>query len=51
VRFTSAEPLVTRVQVEHSGWERLGGDGLERRNEYANGWPAVLTAFVGSSAG
>ena len=51
VRFSSAEPLVTRVQIEHAGWERLGGQGIERRNEYASGWPAVLAAFVGSDAG
>ena len=50
VRFTSTEPLVTRVQLEHSGWERLGSEGLERRGEYASGWPAVLVAFVGSDA-
>ncbi|HEX7263512.1 MAG TPA: SRPBCC domain-containing protein [Candidatus Dormibacteraeota bacterium] len=45
VQFTSKEPLVTRVQLEHAGWERLGGQGLERRNEYANGWPTVLAVF------
>ena len=51
VQFTAEEPLVTRVQLLHSHWERLGDDGLMRRNEYANGWPAVLAAFVESSAG
>lgn len=50
VRFTSQEPLVTRVQMEHSGWERLGSEGLERRNDYASGWPAVLAAFVESGS-
>jgi uncharacterized protein YndB with AHSA1/START domain len=50
VQFTSQEPSVTRVQVEHSGWERLGAEGRDRRNEYANGWPAVLAAFVESTA-
>ena len=50
VRFSSIEPLVTRVQLEHSGWERLGAEGFERRNEYANGWPAVLAALIGSGA-
>lgn len=51
VKFTSKEPLVTRVQLVHSGWERLGGDGLELRNQYSNGWPAVLAAFVDSNDG
>ncbi len=50
VQFTSREPLVTQVQVEHSGWERLGAEGMDWRNEYANGWPAVLAAFVESTA-
>ena len=50
VLFTPTEPMVTRVQVEHSGWERLGVEGLGRRNEYASGWPSVLAAFVGSGA-
>lgn len=50
VRFASHEPLVTRVQLEHAGWERLGADGRAPRNGYANGWPAVLAAFVESSA-
>src|SRR5579864_5841206 len=49
VRFTSVAPAVTRVQVEHSRWERLGDAGLQRRNDYANGWPAVLAAFVDST--
>lgn len=48
VLFTSDEPLATRVQVEHSGWEHMS-DGLVRRNEYANGWPAVMGAFVGAA--
>lgn len=51
VQFTQEEPLVTRVQVEHSGWELLGRAGIELRNGYANGWPAVLAAFVESNAG
>ena len=51
VSFTANEPLVTRVQLEHSHWERLGGQGLELRNQYASGWPAVLAAFVDVNAG
>lgn len=46
VRFTRQEPSVTRVQVEHAGWERLGSLGLERRNQYADGWPAVIAAYT-----
>lgn len=48
VRFESQGPSLTRVEVEHAGWERLGEVGLDRRNEYSNGWPAVLAAFAAS---
>lgn len=47
VVFTAVEPSLTRIQLVHSGWERLGNIGLERRNEYLNGWPAVLAALPG----
>lgn len=50
VLFTPVEPSVTRVQLVHAGWERLGGIGQERRDQYLNGWPAVLAAFVESTA-
>jgi uncharacterized protein YndB with AHSA1/START domain len=40
VTFT-AEAGGTRVVVEHRGFE-----SLERRDEYANGWPLVLERFA-----
>ena len=49
VKFTAVEPSVTRVQLVHSAWERLGSIGLESRNQYLNGWPAVLAALVDST--
>jgi hypothetical protein len=46
VHFVAEEPSITPVDVEHSGWELLGGAGQQHRNGYANGWPTVLSAFV-----
>jgi uncharacterized protein YndB with AHSA1/START domain len=46
VRFVVEEPSITRVEVEHSGWELLGAAGQMQRDGYANGWPAVLSAFA-----
>jgi uncharacterized protein YndB with AHSA1/START domain len=45
----SVEGDQTRVDVEHAAWERLGEAGLGFRTEYANGWPAVLAAYVAAA--
>ena len=41
VRFT---PVAggTRVDLEHSGWERLGAKGAAARNNYDGGWVVVF---------
>lgn len=36
----------TRVEVEHRGWERLGEDERQIREEYVQGWPIVLGRFA-----
>jgi uncharacterized protein YndB with AHSA1/START domain len=46
VQFIAEEPAITRVDVEHSGWELLGAAGQVQRDGYANGWPSVLAAFA-----
>ncbi len=46
VCFIAEDARTTRVELEHRGWERLGAIGLERRDGYLNGWPAVLGNFV-----
>jgi uncharacterized protein YndB with AHSA1/START domain len=45
VRFT-AEGAQTRVELEHRGWERLGGDGERKRNAYDGGWRGVLDEYT-----
>jgi uncharacterized protein YndB with AHSA1/START domain len=36
----------TRVDIEHTGWERLGARGPERRRGNQAGWAAVLPHYV-----
>jgi uncharacterized protein YndB with AHSA1/START domain len=49
VRFVAVEPDHTRVELEHRGWARLGGQGPRSRASYGRGWPAVLQAFAGTA--
>jgi uncharacterized protein YndB with AHSA1/START domain len=49
VRFTALEPDHTRVELEHRGWERLGGEAAQARAGYVGGWPIVLDAFAGTA--
>ena len=46
VRFVAEDGSVTRVEVEHRAWERLGTAAGESREQYANGWPTVLACFA-----
>ena len=46
VRFVVEDTNLTRVEIEHRAWERLGSTGRESREQYANGWPTVLTCFA-----
>lgn len=41
IRF-SAEAGGTRVELEHRGWQALGGAAREARESYEGGWEAVL---------
>jgi uncharacterized protein YndB with AHSA1/START domain len=45
VRFTP-QGDVTRVELEHRNWERLGESGRDRRDSYASGWDPVLERYV-----
>jgi uncharacterized protein YndB with AHSA1/START domain len=45
VRF-APEGAGTRVELEHRGWEILGGRAAETRESYDAGWDAVLEHYV-----
>lgn len=46
VRFVAEDTQLTRVELEHRAWERLGVPAAESREMYANGWPTVLGLFA-----
>ena len=50
VRF-AAEGDGTRVELVHTGWERLGEEGVEMVKNYDSGWDFVLGRYVEGVAG
>jgi uncharacterized protein YndB with AHSA1/START domain len=45
IRFEPAGDGVTRVEIEHRGWERLGARGPGWRDVNRGGWDGVLPAY------
>ena len=39
----------TRLEIVHSGWERLGADGPASREANTNGWSALVPSFVAAA--
>ena len=47
--FQALGPALTRVQVEHRGWERLTEEQVrDVRGDYSNGWAYILRLFTGA---
>jgi hypothetical protein len=46
VVFTPLDPDRTRVDIVHSGWERLGNRGPEGRDRNQKGWGGLLPHYV-----
>lgn len=46
IRFIAAGEHLTRVEIEHRGWERLGSIGEEQRDRNRGGWATLLPHFV-----
>jgi hypothetical protein len=46
IRFTSAGGGATRVNIEHTGWERLGSDGPTWRDRNLGGWRTLLPHYL-----
>jgi hypothetical protein len=44
--FNELGDSTTRVEIEHSGWERLGAMGPAWREVNRGGWDGVLPAYV-----
>ena len=45
VSFVELEGDTTRVDIVHSGWERLGGDGPSWRERNENGWATLIPHY------
>jgi len=45
IRFVAVGERATRIEIEHSGWERLGQAAGARRDRNTEGWQAVLPRF------
>ena len=46
IRFKGGGQAPTRVEIEHRGWERLGGGGPAWREANQGGWNGVLPAYL-----
>jgi uncharacterized protein YndB with AHSA1/START domain len=46
ISFTGQADGLTRVDIEHRGWERLGARAEDRRQANRRGWDGLLPAFV-----
>ena len=50
IRFQPVGERVTRVEIEHRGWERLGAHGPRWREINRAGWKGVLPAYRATAA-
>lgn len=46
VRFEPFGAGKTRIEIDHSGWERFGEPAAERRRRNQQGWESVIPSFV-----
>jgi uncharacterized protein YndB with AHSA1/START domain len=49
VRFIAQGAAATRVEIEHSGWERLGAAGEDWRDRNRGGWATLLPHYVAAA--
>jgi Activator of Hsp90 ATPase homolog 1-like protein len=45
IRFVPGPAGTTRVEIEHTGWERLGAEGQGWRDRNRGGWESLLPHF------
>jgi hypothetical protein len=48
ITFVALDNGTTRVDIVHTGWERLGADGPPWRDANAGGWSGLLPHFTGA---
>ncbi|MEO5885238.1 MAG: SRPBCC family protein [Candidatus Limnocylindrales bacterium] len=50
IRFVATAADVTRIEIEHRGWERLGSDGPTWRDRNRGGWATLLPHYQAALA-
>jgi Activator of Hsp90 ATPase homolog 1-like protein len=45
ITFTARDGETTTVEIEHTGWERLGAGGREWRDRNRGGWDSLLPHY------
>lgn len=50
IRFVDRGDGTTRVEIVHSGWERLGAEGGTWRDRNGGGWATLLPHFIEAAA-
>ena len=50
IRFMAEGEAATRVEIEHTGWERLGAEGTGWRDRNEGGWSTLLPHYVAACA-
>ena len=51
IRFVAQADGATRVEIVHSGWERLGASGAGWRDANRGGWSGLLPHFIAACEG
>jgi len=49
IRFVARGDGSTEVEIEHSGWERLGAGGEDWRDRNYGGWSTLLPHYVAAA--
>jgi uncharacterized protein YndB with AHSA1/START domain len=50
IRFVAQGAALTRVEIEHRGWDRLGPDGVAWRDRNVAGWQGLLPSYIDAVA-
>jgi uncharacterized protein YndB with AHSA1/START domain len=50
IRFVADGEAVTRVEIEHRGWERLGAEAASWHDRNAGGWSTLLPHYIAACA-
>ena len=49
INFIEVDEDATRVEIVHTGWERLGADGPDWRERNVGGWSGVIPHFIAAA--